>query len=260
MLCALTVTKDTVWVTFLASPTGRVEMYLHTAPTLEHDDFNITLDDIDYSTVAVDLGTHVSKANFPERAMGVWSFRGPMELKSLEVLEGRISGMRNNPVDLTGDDGLGDDFSDIPIKREASVETIRSMDTIVSVDSNTSMDTSVSVDSNTSMATSTSVDSNTSMDTTASVNRDVSATSMEADDVINISSDDDSDANDSDSESAMYAIETSSTPAMTRDEAIGVQNYHAHHGFQNQAMCDKMLRSLNQYGDLAVSTHLSSFY
>ena len=247
MLCAMTLTEGTVWVTFLASPTGRVEMYLHTAPTLEHADFNITLDDIDYSTVAVDLGTHVSKTNFPERAMGVWSFRGPFELKSLAELEGRIPGMCNNPIDLTEDDGLDDDFSDIPVKREASVA------------STSSMDSNATVNSNTSMATIASMDSNTSMESITSVNSNVSTTPMEADDVISISSDDDS-ASNSDMEST-DASETSSTPAMTRDEAIGVQDYHAHHpGFHNQAMCDKMLRSLEQYGDLAVSTHLSSFY
>jgi hypothetical protein len=113
MFCALTNNGDTVWATFLAKPIGPT-MYLHTAPALGHDYFNLTLDDIDYSTVTEDFG--------------VWSFRGPMELKTLATLEGRASGLWNNPIDLTGDDGSDDDFSNIPVKLENTVEADSSVD------------------------------------------------------------------------------------------------------------------------------------
>jgi hypothetical protein len=127
MFCALTNNGDTVWATFLAKPIGPT-MYLHTAPALGHDYFNLTLDDIDYSTVTEDFGILVTKANFKERALGVWSFRGPMELKTLATLEGRASGLWNNPIDLTGDDGSDDDFSNIPVKLENTVEADSSVD------------------------------------------------------------------------------------------------------------------------------------
>jgi hypothetical protein len=104
MLCALTHTGNTVWATFLPDFLGHTDMYLHTTPSLSHRASNVTLHDIDYSTVAKDLGILVTRHNFKERALGVWSFRGPMELKTLDELEGRVEGMWNNPIDLTDED------------------------------------------------------------------------------------------------------------------------------------------------------------
>jgi hypothetical protein len=118
MLCALTHSGATVWATFLADASGRPEIYLHTTPSLYHNESNVRLDDIDYASVAKDLGILVTRYNFMDRALAVWSFRGPMELETLEVLEGRVEGMWDCPIDLTGDDGWYGDFGDIPVKQE----------------------------------------------------------------------------------------------------------------------------------------------
>jgi hypothetical protein len=122
MFCAMTHDLRTVWVTFLAKSSGHSEIYLHSCPSLDHQESTIDLDDIDYSTVTKDFGILVTRHNFKERALGVWSFRGPMELKTMEVLEGRVEGMWNNPIDLTHDDDCYDNFSNIPVKQEPPVE------------------------------------------------------------------------------------------------------------------------------------------
>jgi hypothetical protein len=52
-----------------------------------------------------------------------------MELKTLEVLEGRVEGMWNNAIDLTDDDDdFYDDFSNIPVKQEPEVEPTTSVE------------------------------------------------------------------------------------------------------------------------------------
>jgi hypothetical protein len=129
MFCAMTHDLRTVWVTFLAKPSGRPKICLHSCPSLDHQKSTIDLDDIDYFTVAKDFGILVTRHNFKDRALCVWSFRGPMELKTLEVLEGRVEGMWNNAIDLTDDDDdFYDDFSNIPVKQEPEVEPTTSVE------------------------------------------------------------------------------------------------------------------------------------
>jgi hypothetical protein len=113
MLCALTHDKDTVWATFLPNSSGGAVMYLHTTPALDHYASNVTLDAINYASVAKDLGILVTPQNFTERALGVWSFRGPMELKSFDELEGRLPGMWNNPFNLTCNDDSDNEFESV---------------------------------------------------------------------------------------------------------------------------------------------------
>jgi hypothetical protein len=239
-------------------------MYLHTAPALGHNYFNITLNDIDYSTVSEDFGILVTKANFKERALGVWSFRGPMELKTLATLEGRASGLWNNPIDLTGDDGLDDDFSNIPVKLENTVEADSSVDgTDEEVTDEDVMDEDV-VDENV-------VDEDV-------VDEDVGDEDVGDEDVgdedAESSGGDSSDKPDAESlcgdidndDTTVEYMEISDDESssveynMTREEAIALQENHVVHGFINQKQEDEMLRSIELYGVIAVSAHLNNFY
>jgi hypothetical protein len=123
MLCALTHNKEQVWATFLDdSWSGYPELYLHTNPSLKHDDGNVAMNDIDYSSVTSMFGILVSQVNFFERALCVWSSIGAFELKTKDELELRMSGMQNNLVDLTDDDGSDDDFYDVVAKQETVQE------------------------------------------------------------------------------------------------------------------------------------------
>lgn len=99
MLCAYTKDGEDVWVTFLSRvnpnlPFDIAEMYLHTAPMLDHRAANLTINDIDFTTTALQFGKYVHERNFEDVAMAVWSYYGDdLELKSWEQLEGiRASG------------------------------------------------------------------------------------------------------------------------------------------------------------------------
>jgi hypothetical protein len=81
--------RETVFATFLKEPDS-VMMYIYTAPQLDHKACNMTLDDIDYDSVAKQLNGAakgvVTKEDFSDTAKAVWSVK--FDLKSLEELEG----------------------------------------------------------------------------------------------------------------------------------------------------------------------------
>ena len=96
MACAYTKHGDDVWVTFLkrrhaVPPQTPARMYLHTAPKLNHAAANLTLADIDYATTSPQLGKYVTKENFTDIALAVWSYFGDdLELKTKDELECRV--------------------------------------------------------------------------------------------------------------------------------------------------------------------------
>lgn len=64
MHCAYTKDGKDVWVTFLkqmspSTPYDFADMYLHTAPMLDHRAENLTVNDIDFATTAPQLGKYV---------------------------------------------------------------------------------------------------------------------------------------------------------------------------------------------------------
>lgn len=70
MLCAFIHSGKFIWVTCLQWPAA-IGVYLCTNPSLNHDANNVSLDEFDHSTVAVDFGIYANEANFVDRALGV---------------------------------------------------------------------------------------------------------------------------------------------------------------------------------------------
>jgi hypothetical protein len=117
MLCALTNSypSDTVWVTFLSKPRGP-KLYLHTSPELDHRASNITLDDIDYATVANEFGILVNRGNFADRALSRWSWSGGLELKTVVELD-------ENDSDSDSDEE-GDEDGEAAVEEEELVDEV----------------------------------------------------------------------------------------------------------------------------------------
>ncbi|KAH5168996.1 hypothetical protein HBI56_235130 [Parastagonospora nodorum] len=99
MLCALTHNKNLIWATFLDDGwSDEPEMYLHSNPSLELDDGNVAMNDIDYSTITKRFGSYVRPHNFHGIAISVWYSIGGFELLTNAELEERVSDMINNSI------------------------------------------------------------------------------------------------------------------------------------------------------------------
>ncbi|CAO2654432.1 Nn.00g111650.m01.CDS01 [Neocucurbitaria sp. VM-36] len=96
MVCVYTKDDQDVWVTFLkrnrlGDEEALQRLRLHTAPCLNSNASNLGLEDIDYSTVSVELGECVSTKNFEERALHAWKYFGGLRHKTRKELEGFLS-------------------------------------------------------------------------------------------------------------------------------------------------------------------------
>lgn len=65
-------------------------MYLCTSPSLDHVESNVSWNDIDYDTVAQELGDYTSEVGFKEEVLRVWTDIGMLDVKTLAELEFRV--------------------------------------------------------------------------------------------------------------------------------------------------------------------------
>ncbi|KAF1848289.1 uncharacterized protein K460DRAFT_353289 [Cucurbitaria berberidis CBS 394.84] len=120
MACAYTINKQSVWATYLKRtnpvyPKKLQRLRLHTAPSLNHNAANLTLDDIDYSTVSKEMGKYVTKDSFEERALNVFTYNCGLDLNTREELEGYIPKKRTvygEEYDGDSSDASSDHVSD----------------------------------------------------------------------------------------------------------------------------------------------------
>jgi hypothetical protein len=237
MLCALTHNKKLIWATFLDDGwSGTPELYLHNNPSLYYNDGNVSMNDIDYRTVTRKFGTFVNRHNFFDIALSHWSYTGGFELKTKDELESRVSGMMNNPVDLTDDDGCDYELSDIVIKLDDE-------DTDVS-EGNAIEDSDEDIDVS---------DNNGIEDSDEDTDR----------------GEDGSDVNINGASSFHSVFEPGALAEasnilaagniMTHDEAIAVQHNYMDDGYVNQKQFERLQQSIKLFGNLVPGAHLEYF-
>lgn len=95
-------------------------VYLCTSPSLDHVESNVSWNDIDYDTVAQELGDYTSEVGFKEEVLRVLTDIGMLDVKTLAELEFRVE-----VEDVTGDDEEEEEVvnEEVEVEREGSVET-----------------------------------------------------------------------------------------------------------------------------------------